>query len=922
MSEWQQEIRQRVARLALRPEREAEIVDELSQHLDDQVRERVSGGLSIDDARREALAELDVPGALADGLAETESRAALTLPPPGAPARGRWLRQLWQDVRLAVRALTRRPWFSVSVLVTLALTIGPTTAIVSVGNWLLWTPSPAVSEPGRLLVIWSGQWRDNGSMSPHGVSYANLEDLRASSRTLSGVAGWQESGVSLAAPGSAPKEVQAGFVTANFFDVLGVRLAAGRTFTPDEDTPPHGGAVVVISHALASRAFGSPEGALERSIHVNGRTMTVVGVAPRTFGGAMPTSQVDVWYLGAAYGYVNHFPAEDALRFTNRAGGLFYMFIARMAGDTRAGAAQAELDTLLPLLAHRFPEDNAGFKQARARVFQGLGPQALMRPQLNRLVRGLLIVAGVLLLLGCVNVSNLLLSEGVRQQHERAVRLALGASRGRLIRQLLTESTVLAVVGAGVGVGLAVWLKQVIQAWLLPMLAELPAPPEVPMDRLVLIITLGIALVCGIVAGVAPAWIGPRASLQTRMHGGGRALTRSSRVRTAFAAVQLALSLALVSGAVLLVGTLQHLSRVDLGFSPDQVTVQPVSLRAHGYNADRAFLYNQSLRERLEADPTFEEVALSTGFPFGYSRIQRLQTPGGTERQTTNVYAVMTTDNFPAVLGLELLHGRYFRADEVMTAAPTAGGPVVVSESLAQAFFGRTDVLGQRITIPPRTLGTPVRDVTVVGVMRDTLTRGLTEKPDFILYHPITGEEFARQTVVITRARGSLNRVNEIVERAAVDLDATLPIGKARFLTTWIDRELASTRMLAWVLSLMGGAGFLLAAVGLHGLLAQAVGERRREFGVRLAIGASAADIARLVFRQAAWTSALGVAGGLALAYWGSALVKTYLVGVSEFDPRIYALTVFGLVTVVFLAAIRPAWSATRVNPVEALRAE
>ncbi len=923
MTGWEREIRERVARLSLRPEREAEIVEELSQHLDDQVRERVAGGMDGNDARREALTDLDQPGALALRLAETETRVPLNLPPPGAPARGRWLSQLWQDVRLALRSLLRRPWFSMSVLATLALTIGPTSAIVSVGNWLLWTPSPAVTEPGRLVVIWNGTWRDSGGMSPSAVSYANLDDLRAASHTLSGLAGWQEGGASLAIPGSTPRQAQAGFVTANFFDVLGVRLAAGRGFTSEEDAPPFGQPVTVISHGLATQAFGTPEQALDQTIHVSGRPLRIVGVVPRSFAGASPTSQVDVWYPGGAYAYVNHYTEEQSQRFSDRSSGLFYMFIGRLAAGRIPLEAQAELDTLMPLLAERHPSDNAKFKTVRARVFPGLGPSELQRAGLQRQMQGLLMVAGVLLLLGCANVSNLLLSEGVRARPERAVRMALGASRGRLIRQLLTESVTLAVLGALAGIGLAFWLKGAIQTWWLPGIDVMASAPAVPIDRLVLGVTVVVAVTCGILAGLAPAWFGARISLQGGLAlSSGRGTIGSHRMRTGLAALQLALSLALVTGAGLLVTTVRNVGQIDPGFEPDGVVLQHVGVRGHGYTPPRAMTYSRQLAERLRADAGVELLSIATGYPLGYSRIERVQSPRESQDDTTDVRRVATDAAFVDVLGLQLRFGRYFHADETFGDALASGGPVVVSESLARSFFGRDNAVGERITVP-RTLGNPTREFIIVGVMRETAVWSLTEVGEPLIYYPITQDDFGTLwSVILAKSRVTTTHFGEVAAHAALELDPTLPLDRAWALTSWIDRDLASTHMFARVLSLLGGVAMVLAAVGLFGLLAQAVGERRREFGVRMAIGASARRIAALVLRQAAWTCVWGITAGLGLSYWGAGLIASYLWGVSPFDPRVYALTITLLLVVVALAAARPVWSATRVNPIDALRSE
>jgi predicted permease len=917
MTDWTRDIRERLAHLSLRPEHEAEIVEELSQHLDDQVRERVLGGMASDDAKRQALADLDAPSVLAERLKACGVERSLALPPPGAPAHGRWLAQVWQDVRLVVRSLRRRPWFSVSVLATLALTIGPTTALVSVGNWLLWAPSRAIADPDRLVVIRTGTWLENG-VSPSGLSYLNLDDIRTTTRTLSAMAGWDESPASLAVPGAAPRTAQAGFVTANFFEVLGVQLTAGRPFAAEEDRLPYGEPVAVVSHALAVQSFGTPEAALDKVIHLNGRPMMVVGVAPPSFMGASPTNQVDVWYPGAAYTYVNHYREASAARFLTRSSGLFDRFIGRLAPGRLAVEAQVELDTLVPLLADQHPGVNDKFKTARARVFPGLGPRELSRDTLTRQVNGLLIVAGILLLLGCANVSNLLLAEGVRAQRDRAVRLALGASRGRLVRQQLTEGVVLALFGAGLGLTLAIGFTQVIQLGLMPELAQVPEPPHVPMDRFVLWVTTGVAIACGILAALMPAWVGSRQSLGAAIaQGGGRSVTGAPRLRASLAAVQLALSLTLVTGAALMVVTLQQIGNVDVGFDTDGVATQWISLRGHGYSADRSQAYNRQLHARLEGDPAFEAVTLATGHPFAYSWLINVIRPGGDDTDSIMVRQVATDAHFTAVLGLRLLHGRYFDDSEIFGPAPQSGSPVVVSESTAHALFGRDNVVGERIR-----LANPSLELMVVGVLADTLTRSLTERPEPVLYRPLSGADLGLGSALLARSRVPLARVNEIVKAAAIELDPTLPLEPARSLQDWIGRGLSTTRLYARVLTMLGGIAVVLAAVGLYGLLSQAVGERRREFGVRMALGATARDIARLVLRNAAITGTLGVAGGLALTFWGAGLLEAYLWGVGTFDLRVYGIATAILLTVALLAALRPAWTATRVNPVDTLRAE
>jgi hypothetical protein len=327
------------------------------------------------------------------------------------------------------------------------------------------------------------------------------------------------------------------------------------------------------------------------------------------------------------------------------------------------------------------------------------------------------------------------------------------------------------------------------------------------------------------------------------------------------------------------------------------------------------------LLARLEADPAFETVSMATGHPFAYSRLTRVLRSGADEAAPLSAREVSTDARFTSVLGLRLLHGRYFDSSEIFGEARHSGSPAVLSASLAQALFGREDVVGEQVRLPKNAMN-PTTDLVVVGVLADTLTGSLTTAPDPILYLPLVREDLSFQSVILGRTRASVPQVNDVVATAAVALDPTMPLGTARSLEDWIGRGLATRRMYARVLTMFGAVAVLLAAVGLYGLLSQVVGERRREFGIRLAIGASARDIARLVLRHAGVISALGIAAGLALSFWGTGLLKAYLWGVAAFDPVIYGAASLTLGVVAFVAALRPALAATRVNPVETLRAE
>ena len=463
-SRWQPEIRHRLAPFALRPTREIEIVEEIGQHLDDCCARSRTLGASEEEAAASAWRELDESDVLGRAIAQVEAPVPLNLPPPGAVHRGSWLVGVWEDIRYSVRTLRGSPVFSVTVLLAVALSIGPVTAILSVGNWLLWRPHPGVTDSRSLAIVWFMEWRGNGG-SPASVSNENLEDIRAAARTFTGIAGVQESSSSLSLPGRLPSQTGTAIVTSNFFDVLGVRLSAGRSFMPEEDRGPFGSPVVVISYGLARSAFGSPEGALGKTIALNSQPFSVIGVAEAAFGGTGSTGGVDAWLTGATWTYLNH--AKEA-RNTSRRNGMFYEFVVRAAPHATFVQVESELKVLTRQLADSYPTDNQKFLTAGPRVFPGLGLMALTRVRTKTMVNTLLAIGGVLLLLGCANVANLLVFRAARREHQIAVRKALGASQSRLLQLQMMESWLLSFAGAALGLALAVYLKQVIEQLLFP----------------------------------------------------------------------------------------------------------------------------------------------------------------------------------------------------------------------------------------------------------------------------------------------------------------------------------------------------------------------------------------------------------------------------------------------------------------------
>jgi predicted permease len=915
MPEWRAEIRRRLEPLRLPPAREEEIVEEVAQHLEDCYRELCASGRADEEAAACAWRELDEAGVLAHEVGRSERPAPIELPAPGAPQRGPWLGAIWQDARFAARTLRRSPGFSLTVIFALALSIGPLSAIVSIGNWLLWRPHPGVAEPSRLAIVWFGTWGDNGGMSPSGVSYANQSEITSRARTISGMAGVQESSSSLAIAGRLPRMAGTATVTANFFDVLGVPMRAGRPFSPDDDRPPFGSPVVVIGEPLARAAFGSPAQALGKRVTLNSSDFTVIGVAPTAFAGISATGSIEVWMTGSTWPYLHHANEE---RPVSRTDGIFYEFVVRAARGEPFTAVQAELTVLARGLAEAYPTDNEKFHAVQPRIFPGLGIAPLARPRTARMVDTLLAIAGTLLLLGCANVANLLIFRTTRRSHEVSVRKALGASWSRLIQLQMMESCWLALCGATAGLGLAVLLKQVIQQLLFPRPAGLAF--DVPIDARVLGLTVLAALGTGILASVAPAWMAARRSASGVGHYGSRTSTGAPRLRGTLAALQLGLSLTLLIGALLLVSTLRNLRSVELGFDASHLTLVGVELRSHGYTPERALAYQREVLTALEGIGDFRGVSLSAQGPFRSSTRIRLIPPGGDAKQPLLVGANGITHAYFDVLSLPLARGRQFTSEESF--APGNVSPVILNEALALRLFGTIDVVGRTIKIA-RTIASPERDLPIVGVARDARWNTLTEAAAPFLYQPLAAFDFGpTRAEFIVRSALPSPRVGEIAAAVAAQTTSAVPLAPPRPLSMDIDRVLDEERTFAWMLSLLAPLGFILASLGLYGLVAQTATERRREFGIRLAVGATGADIVGLLARYAAIVSATGMAVGLMLSYYAARMVDGMLFGVTPLDPGVYAWAAATLVAVVALACVVPAMRALRVQPVEVLRTE
>ncbi|HUR19863.1 MAG TPA: ADOP family duplicated permease [Vicinamibacterales bacterium] len=921
MPDWRSEIRSRLQSLRLSPERETEIVEEVAQHLDDRFGELMAMGRSESDAAAEAWRELEAADVLTREVARVERPRPVDLPAPGAESKGRFLSGLIADIRFAFRTLRKNPSFSIPVLLAMALSIGPTTAIVSISNWLLWRPLPSVQRPDELALVWFGQWRDDGSMSPAGLSYLNIHEVRSAATSLNGFAGVQEQSATMVIGDRAPEVIQTAMVSGNFFQVMGVPIRSGRDFGADDDVPPLGAPVVIVSDGLARSAFGGASSAIGQRLTLNRKPFSIIGVAPPGFAGINRTGQVQTWVTGATIPYLLGVP--DPVAYSARGGGSLSMFVARLGQGFTWANTRLELTNLAAGLAAKYPNENKKFASVGGRpavtprVYEGIGEAPMGRDRTQKTVSLLLGVAGVLVVLGCANVANLMVFRASRREREVAVRKALGASASRLIQLQLTESWLLAFLGAAAGLGLAVMLKSVLQDLLFPMPGGGSLP--VPFDARVFAITFGVASATGILAGVAPAWVSLRGQLTAAL---GRSSTRFAarvpRLRSGLAVVQLALSLTLLIGALLLVATVRNFHSVDLGFDPRNVTTMDISMPAQAYPSETAIQFWRDLQGAAQASGEFEAVSASNAPPFGGAFMNRIQPPGAPPGETRMVRGNGVSDTFFSTLAIGLVRGREFTSAEAFAPATTPAPPIIVNETLAKQLFGSVDVLGRTIRFT-KTISTPERDLPIIGVARDS-RESLSGEREPAIFLPVGPFDFPRRGTVIVRSSRPAPATLASIKALVARFDKNLPVTGGQPITMLIDRGIRQQRLFAWTLSVLGGLGFVLAALGVYGLVAQATAERSREFGIRIAIGASRSQIARLVFRFAATIAVIGTVAGVVLAYFGSRAVALMLFGITALDPRVYLVAIGALAAVVAAACAIPALRAMRVQPMDVLR--
>ena len=902
------DLRYRLRALLRRDVIERELDDELRFHLEREAEKYVRAGAEPNEALRRAR--------LAFGGVEPAKEAS-------RDGRGTALLEtLLQDVRYATRSLRQHPAFSLTVVLTLALGIGANTTIFSLVDALLLRSLP-VGHPERLVTIGdpaavSSRW--TGSPTTDFVSYPLYLDVRDHNRTLAGLyangtIGDLDVTVGTAADAT-PENPVVRLVSGNFFHVLELPAQAGRVFDDRDDTADAPNAVAVISDAYRERHFATERDAIGATLRVNGLRVTVVGVTPTGFMGDIVGQQTDFWLPLSLQPLLQ--PRRNLLR-TREVSWLVLM--GRLAPGVTLQQARAELPIIeaQAVRAHltgvhltRFEEDLA----ARP-VLVGAGARGFSRHRetYGRALIVLMAAVTVVILVVCANVSNLTLARAVARMREMTVRATLGAGRGRLVQQLLIESALLALLAAVLGLVASAWGGHLL-------LAVANSDPPVQLDTLpdarVLTFTGGAAFACVVLCGLIPAFRVTRVDLATALRGSGRgvghASSRIGRVSVAklLVVAQIALSTVLLIGSGLLVRSMGHLFDTDLGMDRDHLLVVHVTTSRTSYVGPRFLTYRSQLVERLRREPGVDAVSYSEGGPFaGGSSSAHVTIPGflaQADSETEVAYDHVGSDYFRA-LGARLLRGRDFTADDITERRRVC----VIDATMASRYFRERDPIGRTVVLDSAPF-------TIIGIVRDVEYNDVRARPLRRVYFPdVDAPEVPRSFELQLHVRGRPEHFVRPIRQALMEVDRTVPL-TIEPLFDRVRESVSQDLLLMQVASFFGTVTLILAALGLYGITAFATTQRTGELGLRAALGAEPWRVAGLVVRDASVTALAGIAIGIPIGIAASSLLRAVLFGVTPFDPVSLGAAVGLLALTVLAASYLPAWRASRVSPLEALR--
>jgi predicted permease len=827
------------------------------------------------------------------------------------------MQTLWQDLRYGARMLWKQPGFTLIVALTLSLGIGANGVIFSLVNALLLRPLP-VEKPSELAAIYTSDFSGGGL----GVSsYPDYVDFRDRNRVFAGLVAYQfPQPLSLNIDGT-NERMFGEIVSGNYFSALGLKPSLGRGFLPEEDRTPGESAVAVISHKLWQTRFGGDPATVGRSVKINGHPFIIVGVAPEKYTGLLRGFAADWWIPAMMIGQA--VPGSNHL---TRRGDRGFLVMGRLKPGVTLQQAQADFNSIAAQLYKEWPQDWENIRRQSRSVSVTPESEARLLPEMRMpiviFMALLMSVAGLVLLIACANIANLLLARATARRKEIAIRLALGAGRWRLIRQLLTESVLLSMLGGMAGLLLAGWGADLLMAFRPPF--QIPVELDLQADWRVFVFMFGLSLLTGIVFGLTPALAASRpdviASLKDET---GAATTggRTWRLRGALVVAQVALSLLLLICAGLFLRSLRNASSIDPGFDADNLLALSMDLRLQGYDETRERNFTDQLLERVRALPGVVSASLTDRLPLDLDGAWRGVTIEGYTPQpgeSTGINSSFVAPGYFETLRIPLLRGRTFQRQD----GANAPGVALVNESFARRYWPGQSPLGKRIQMGAVRSG--VNDapyLTVIGIVKDGKYVSLGEEAAPFIYFNMAQNVGLSPTLVVRTQGDPLNSLAAVRGEVAA-LDKNLPLYDVKTMRQHLGLALLPARLAGSVLGVFGMMALALAAAGIYGVMAYSVAQRTREIGIRMALGANARDVLRLVTRQGMTLVAIGMAIGLTSALALTQLLKSLLLGVSSTDPLTFAVIALLLIAVALLACWIPARRATKVDPMIALRCE